>query len=840
MSTDLSVLNQPVTTHGKFLRRADSKFFLKAMRLDGLKPDPSRAHGFTARVELRARLAQLKAGHTTTLIVKAAEADTIIDVAAALDLHTMIEVPVDGERLLSRRGLKALRAELAGFARRFAGRPGLIGFLLSPNISAGWLRMAGLGQVQSALAQLVRYLKDRGAGILVAVRHQPSTRALAALEEDLLYSTAPALSGHELTNYIVSLHNMAESRPVVVELEAGCGDQDERVGCAFAAGAAGVVAQSFKAPPRTDALAMIALEPDEVLPFVALNGNCPPALPKPPMVSVVICAYNAERTMEACLNSLRELDYPNYEVVVVDDGSRDQTAAIAARFPEFRLIRQPNKGLSVARNVGMHAALGEIVAYTDSDCVVDPHWLTLMVGAMAANGFDACGGPNYAPHEEGRTEACVSASPGAPCHVLTAEDRAEHLAGCNMVFRKAALQRMGGFDPQFTAAGDDVDICWRALDAGLVVGFCPAAFVWHFRRNTIKAYYGQQRGYGKAEAMLYFKYPERFNALGQVMWRGRIPGLARTLPGARSLVAWARTSSGFFQTIYEPPMGLLKFLPQTLEWSALWSAVVVFSLIAGFTAVPALLMLVLGPIWALYYAWKAPLEKCHDRLASRLEVAFLAYTGPMFRTITRYKYRLAGIWSGSGGVEPPPRQRPAIEMRKRALKLAYWSESGVPRDSLIDRLVKLFTRNAMPVRVDSGWNDYDLEIQPDSWTRVRIKTADEEHEGGKLKTVVQAQVRLSTLTKALLALSVLAAAASALMPAAASIKLTLAGLMVVIASIALSEALKSGRIAYRAIEQCAAELGLIPLGIASAPAPDPALAPTASAAKLASEERAEP
>ena len=159
----------------------------------------------------------------------------------------------------------------------------------------------------------------------------------------------------------------------------------------------------------------------------------------------------------------------------------------------------------MARNVGMHAALGEIIAYTDSDCVADPHWLTLMVGAMTANGFDACGGPNYAPHEEGRTEACVSASPGAPSHVLTAEDRAEHLAGCNMVFRKAVLQQIGGFDPQFTAAGDDVDICWRALDAGFVLGFCPAAFVWHFRRNTVKAYYGQQRGYGKAEAMLYLQ-----------------------------------------------------------------------------------------------------------------------------------------------------------------------------------------------------------------------------------------------------------------------------------------------------------------------------------------------
>jgi glycosyltransferase involved in cell wall biosynthesis len=804
------------------------------MRLE----EPSKAPDFNAKVELRARLEELKTGHTTTLLVKTGGADATLDLAAASGLHTLLEIACDADRLLDRGGLRSLRTEIAETARHFGNRPGLIGFLLSPTISSDWLRMAGLDRVRNAIAKLVRHLKRHSNGALVAVRHQPSTRALATLEEDLLYSTVPALSGQELSNYIVGLHNMAESRPVVVELQAGCGDQDERVGCAFAAGAAGVVAPAFKAAPRTDALALIAFDPGEVLPFLALNGTCPPALRQPPMVSVVICAYNAERTTEACLKSLRELDYPNYEVVVVDDGSRDATATIAARFPEFRLIRQPNKGLSVARNVGMQAARGEIIAYTDSDCVVDPHWLTFMVGAMAANGFDACGGPNYAPHEEGRTEACVSASPGAPCHVLTAPDRAEHLAGCNMVFRKTVLQQIGGFDPQFTAAGDDVDICWRALDAGFVLGFCPAAFVWHFRRNTVKAYYNQQRGYGKAEAMLYAKYPERFNALGQVMWQGSIPGLARTIPGRSYLVSWFKTSSGFFQTIYEPPMGLLKFLPQTLEWNALWSAVLVMSLMSRFSPIPALLMIALGPIWALYYAWKAPLEKCHDSLGARLVVAFLAYTGPMFRAITRYRNRLAGAWSGPGGVESIPRQRPAIAVRERALKLTYWSESGVPRDSLVDRLVRLLTRAGMPVRVDSGWNDYDLEIQPDSWTRVRIKTADEEHGGGKLKTLVQAKVRLSPLSRIVLAVSA-AAAAAAMLLGTPAITLTLCGVAVVCASLAVSEGIESGRLAYWAIEQSAAELGLLPLGTPVATAPERAAAPDATATELAAEKRAD-
>ena len=92
--------------------------------------------------------------------------------------------------------------------------------------------------------------------------------------------------------------------------------------------------------------------------------------------------------MEACLASLRTLNYPDYEVVVVNDGSTDQTGAITRRFealyaaqpdgPRMVVIDQPNRGLSVARNVGAEAASGEIVAYTDSDCVPDPDWLTFL------------------------------------------------------------------------------------------------------------------------------------------------------------------------------------------------------------------------------------------------------------------------------------------------------------------------------------------------------------------------------------------------------------------------------------------------------------------------------
>src|SRR5262249_23887914 len=99
------------------------------------------------------------------------------------------------------------------------------------------------------------------------------------------------------------------------------------------------------------------------------------ALSKAPFVSGVGCFFNRARKLAECLVSLGKINYPNYEVILVDDGSKDNTAQIAAQFPNIRYIHQENLGLSVARNTGAAAAKGEVLAYTDSDCMADPDWL---------------------------------------------------------------------------------------------------------------------------------------------------------------------------------------------------------------------------------------------------------------------------------------------------------------------------------------------------------------------------------------------------------------------------------------------------------------------------------
>jgi hypothetical protein len=89
--------------------------------------------------------------------------------------------------------------------------------------------------------------------------------------------------------------------------------------------------------------------------------------------------------------------------------------------------------------------------------------------------------------------------------------QAEHIPGCNMAFRTANLRAIGGFDPQFRTAGDDVDVCWRLQERGWTLGFNPAAVVWHHRRASLRAYWRQQVGYGRAEALLERKWPGKYS-----------------------------------------------------------------------------------------------------------------------------------------------------------------------------------------------------------------------------------------------------------------------------------------------------------------------------------------
>ena len=321
-----------------------------------------------------------------------------------------------------------------------------------------------------------------------------------------------------------------------------------------------------------------------------------------PRVSVVICSFNGARTIRDCLAGLQKLEYPNYEVIVVDDGSTDSTAAIADEYT-CRVIRTENWGLSNARNTGWQAATGDIVAYIDDDAYPDPHWLEYLA-ATFLNTMNvthaAVGGPNIAPPTDGPIAECVAHSPGSPTHVLLSDREAEHIPGCNMAFRKSCLEAIGGFDPQFRFAGDDVDVCWRLQQQGWTLGFSPAAVVWHHRRNSVRAYLRQQKGYGKAEALLERKWPEKYNAAGQLKWAGRVYGIpyVRWRAGRIYHGIWGLAP---FQSLYEPAPCLIDSLLLMPEWYLLVAVLSVLSLLSLHWAplklsIALLLFAVVGPL----------------------------------------------------------------------------------------------------------------------------------------------------------------------------------------------------------------------------------------------------
>lgn len=225
-------------------------------------------------------------------------------------------------------------------------------------------------------------------------------------------------------------------------------------------------------------------------------------------VSVVVATYNGARTLNACLDSLQRLNYPDYEIILVDDGSTDRTPEIAKKFPSVRYVRQENLGLSAARNAGIAAATGEIVAFTDDDCLVDPSWLARMVDA-----FDASERPGFVTGQvrsdvEDRRRAWLAVSVTdhvAPRALRRGDDPRRFGHGANMGWRRDVLEQIGGFD-DFLGVGsplraaEDVDAWWRALEAGETGWYTPDAVVvhrqWRGRREMLRSYYGYGIGAG--------------------------------------------------------------------------------------------------------------------------------------------------------------------------------------------------------------------------------------------------------------------------------------------------------------------------------------------------------
>ncbi len=823
-----------VTARGKFFFCGSEKFFLKAVTYGPFAPGPDGAP-FPRPHLVRRDFELIEQMGANGIRVFGSPPRWLLDFAVEYNLRVVVGAAwAEHVCFLEQPGtMREIRRTVADGVNDVRGHPAVLAHLIGNEIPPEVVRWHGHRRVRAFLRDLCDLVRQIDDGPLISYANFPLTEYL---ELDFLDFVAFNVYLHrepDFRRYLKRLQNLTPERPLVLT-ELGIDSIREgrdaqatilewQVRAAFELGVAGATIFSWTDDWYTGgfqvedwAFGLVDRERGPKPAYEAVRRCYADSLPAPPrcapLVSVVVCAYNAEETIGACLESLRLLRYPDYEVVLVNDGSADRTLEIAQRFPEVRIVSQTNRGLSAARNAGIEASSGEIVAFTDADCAVDPDWLVYLAHAFVSNGFVAVGGPNLPPASESRTVACVAAAPGGPTHVLLNDEVAEHIPGCNMAFRKEVLRQIGGFDAVFRVAGDDVDVCWRLQNQGYSIGFSPAALVWHERRRSVRAYLRQQRGYGAAEALLHFKHPYRFNLLGQSKWLGRIYGGAATpLLLRRPVIYYGAFGRAMFQTLYETPSSIFAYLPFTLEWHLAAVALIGAAVATDTGVVLSVLPLLVGVGAAAVMGWQARVEPRHDRWGSRMLLACLIYLGPFVRSFERCRSRMRYVKRvGPLRTGLPSRPR-GVRTWTRTFALAYWSDRGQEKEDLLRLAIQLLELRRYHVAIDEGWTEWDLEVQDGLWARAKLLAAVENHGGTSRLLRMRCRLLLSRRARALAGACAALAAAGALTGHSNLVALAGAAAVVGVVS-ALRESVALGRVIHHVVESAAERLSLTALG----------------------------
>ena len=741
---------------GKFLYLGDTKLYIRGVTYGTFRADPA-GDEYPPPATVARDLSLMAGNGINALRTYTMPPPWFLDLA--LDNDILVLAGLGAERVVGylndgRRAQAHAEARLVEPVRRCAAHPALLGYCVGNELPASTVRWLGHDRVERFLGNLCQRVRETDPTALVTYANYPSTEYLDLPFLDLVCFNVFLEQPARLAAYLDRLQNLAGERPLLMtelgldSVRHGEDGQAESVAwqvcTAFETGCAGTFVYgwtdewhrggedvhdwAFGLVTRDRAAKPALAAAREAYAGVPLAGD-----PRWPRVSVVVCAYNAEPTIRECLDAALALDYPDYEVVVVDDGSTDATATILRDYP-VRVVSTGNRGLSSARNTGLDAADGEIVAYLDSDAYPDPHWLRYLGRAFATGDVVGVGGPNLPPPGDGVIAECVARAPGGPAHVLLSDTVAEHIPGCNMAFRAEALRKIGGFDPRFRAAGDDVDICWRLRDQGGTLGFCPPAMVWHHRRNSVRAYWRQQRGYGRAEALLADKWPEKYNAAGHFGWAGRIydRGLTRHLVRVQRIYhgTWGMAP---FQSLYEQAPGTLRSLPLTPEWLlltvTLTGAAALGALVAPFQiGLPLAGLAVLGVLPVLVQAWvsaaRASFPEASRTGRSLFGRRLLTAVLHVLQPLARLDGRLSGgltLWRGH---------------RVRGFRIPVsrsgwsWSERWVaPEERLRDLEARLATSGNL-VRRGGEFDRWDLELRGNPLGSARLVLCVEEVGGG--------------------------------------------------------------------------------------------------------------
>ncbi len=258
-----------------------------------------------------------------------------------------------------------------------------------------------------------------------------------------------------------------------------------------------------------------------------------------PVLSVIIPVYNGEATLPRLLQSLKDLDYPSerVEVFLVDNNSTDRTADLIRESGFTYLMETGVQSSYAARNRGIAAACGDILAFTDADCWVDPAWLKQAVRCMEDKQADIVAGEArwmitdpaniyevYSRYQFERQEEFVQDG-----FCMTA----------NVLMRRRVFEKMGQFDARMVSSGDKV-FTQRAREAGFRLVYCPDSKVYHSARKSLAAMRRKWRrlGFGYAQESYYYASREYFFS----SWRWYVPGIRnfREISSRLQLSVWQK------------------------------------------------------------------------------------------------------------------------------------------------------------------------------------------------------------------------------------------------------------------------------------------------------------
>ncbi len=859
-----------VAIDGKFLRAGTDRFLIKGVTYGTFAPD-AEGYQFPPLAQLTEDFRLMAELGINTVRVYTPPRRDLLDAALAHGLRVMVGLPwAQHIAFLDDRKLRnQIETELLDTVRALGDHPAVLMFALGNEIPPGIVRWHGRLRIERFLRSLYHRAKAIAPQCLFTYVNFPPTEFLDLSFFDLCAFNVYLHREKDLRAYLARLQHVAGHKPLLLA-EAGADSiregQDGQAAitamhlrAAFEEGVCGTMAFAwtdawwrggFDVTDWAFGLVDTARRPKAAAAAVAQAYADAPfsqaARATWPRVSVVVCAYNAADTLEDNLTSLEALTYPDVEIILVNDGSRDNTSDIGRAHPTVKVIDIPNGGLSAARNVGLAAATGEIVAYTDADTRVDRDWLTFLVQPFLNSDVAGSGGPNVVPSDDPPIAQCIARAPGGPTHVLLDDRIAEHVPGCNMAFRRDALLAIGGFNPIYLRAGDDVDVCWRLQARGWKIGFASSALVWHHHRSSVKAYWRQQVGYGEGERWLLAHHPEKFLD-GHMLWRGRIYS---PLPFVRSL--WSeRINAGVwgtaaFPSVYRADVHPFAFLPHSVHWQIVSFILAIAGIAVAATGDhqwAAALLLGTGLIGIaatlaknVSYAWRSDVDSLPGNPRwYRVTVAYLHFIQPFAR--------VRGIIRGI--LEPPevkepvgPRQTsrgptPSYRESARALTLLvggvtedrFWSERWTNTERVLTELVEWLrkSRAVSIIEIDEGWShDRDISVLVGRFAWIDVRALVEEHAAGKALMRVNMFLRPTSVG----IVSAVGFSAAVLVAASAGVALRwpLAGLVAALATIAVTalaawETAQTTAIVQRGIRSVADTSGMIRMKSARARVP---------------------